>query len=236
MKKNNNKKTIEAAKEIVNKAVGTIANGIGSCAGEALSACETKKAAADIQAKGELYNLQLRAMREAPKVVLNPAQEEALLFPEFRGQGAYIYLDHIQADSVTNHMLKQYSLDDDSRGELADTVAPLVGVPNMMRVVCHAHEYIGKHLVLPYANHGKPDEYKKVYEDIINDPVYTGTIHGIVLRYNLHSTDVCRNFCGEYEKSRKHVANLVNDLQHIGVQIAYVRADGIHLEVYLKWT
>lgn len=195
-----------------------------------------KVAVNQIQAQGALRNAQRMAMREMPVVLLNPAQEEALLFPEFRGQGARIQLDHAQADAVMNHMIKQHSLDAESREELADTVAPLVGVPTLLEPVYMAHRYIGERLILPYANHGKPDEYKKVYEDIVNDPVYTGTNQGICLKFNIHSADLCRKFCREYEHSRKYIAKLVNGLQRIGVQIDHVSADGIYLEVYLKWT
>lgn len=195
-----------------------------------------KVAVNQIQAQGALRNAQRMAMREMPVVLLNPAQEEALLFPEFRGQGARIQLDHAQADAVMNHMIKQHSLDAESREKLADTVAPLVGVPTLLEPVYMAHRYIGERLILPYANHGKPDEYKKGYEDIVNDPVYTGTNQGICLKFNIHSADLCRKFCREYEHSRKYIAKLVNGLQRIGVQIDHVSADGIYLEVYLKWT
>ena len=195
-----------------------------------------KVAVNQIQAQGALRNAQRMAMREMPVVLLNPAQEEALLFPEFRGQGARIQLDHAQADAVMNHMIKQHSLDAESREKLADTVAPLVGVPTLLEPVYMAHRYIGERLILPYANHGKPDEYKKGYEDIVHDPVYTGTNQGICLKFNIHSADLCRKFCREYEHSRKYIAKLVNGLQRIGVQIDHVSADGIYLEVYLKWT
>ena len=195
-----------------------------------------KVAVNQIQAQGALRNAQRMAMREMPVVLLNPAQEEALLFPEFRGQGARIQLDHAQADAVMNHMIKQHSLDAESREKLADTVAPLVGVPTLLEPVYMAHRYIGERLILPYANHGKPDEYKKGYEYFVHDPVYTGTNQGICLKFNIHSADLCRKFCREYEHSRKYIAKLVNGLQRIGVQIDHVSADGIYLEVYLKWT
>lgn len=222
----------DKAREVLAKMV----KGVVVFAGEALSACETRKAAADIQAQGYLSNLQRQALREPPIIYLDSVQENAILPPEFCGMNTYIKLNNDQAEQAFQHMLKQHALDAESREELADTVAPLVGVPTLLEPVYMAHRYIGERLILPYANHGKPDEYKKVYEDIVNDPVYTGTNQGICLKFNIHSADLCRKFCREYEHSRKYIAKLVNGLQRIGVQIDHVSADGIYLEVYLKWT
>lgn len=221
-------KVLKAAGSLVSKGTKALA----TYAGEALSACETKKAAADIQAKGELYNLERRTMREMPTIVLTDNQVPI----EYQWCRNTVALNEPQAEFVFQHMLKQHALDAESREELATMVAPLVGVPTLLEPVYMAHRYIGERLILPYANHGKPDEYKKVYEDIVNDPVYTGTNQGICLKFNIHSADLCRKFCREYEHSRKYIAKLVNGLQRIGVQIDHVSADGIYLEVYLKWT
>lgn len=219
-------KTLQVVGSLMSKGTKALA----TYAGEALSACETKKAAADIQAKGELYNLERRAMREMPTIVLTDNQVPI----EYQWCRNTVALNEPQAEFVFQHMLKQHALDAESREELACMVAPLVGVPTLLEPVYMAHRYIGERLILPYANHGKPDEYKKVYEDIVNDPVYTGTNQGICLKFNIHSADLCRKFCREYEHSRKYIAKLVNGLQRIGVQIDHVSADGIYLEVYLK--
>lgn len=225
------KKTIlnglEKAKELLVNGVKWIA----SCAGEALSACEARKSSADIQARGELHNLERRALREMPTIELTNAQVPI----EYQWCRNTVALNEPQAEFVFQHMLRQHTLDTDSKRELAEAVTPLVGVPALMQSVYKAHEYIGKNLVLPFINHGKPDEYKRAYADIVNAPLYEGTNHGLRLRYNLHSADLCEKFCGEYRKSRQYNAGLENDLQRIGVQIARVRAEGIYLEVYLKW-
>lgn len=220
------------------KALSKLVKGASALAGEALSACEAKKAASDIQAQGYLRNAQRIAIRETPVLVLNQVQASQLESQTFNGFGMYpgpIQLDHAQSEQVFQHMLLQHTLDADSKRELAEAVTPLVGIPALMQSVYKAHECIGRSLVLTYINHGKPDEYKRAYADIVNAPLYEGTNHGLRLRYNLHSADLCEKFCGEYRKSRQYNAGLENELRRMGVQIARVRADGIYLEVYLKW-
>lgn len=220
------------------KALSKLVKGASALAGEALSACEAKKAASDIQAQGYLRNAQRIAIRETPVLVLNQVQASQLESQTFNGFGMYpgpIQLDHAQSEQVFRHMLRQHTLDADSKRELAEAVTPLVGIPALMKPLYKAHEEIGKSLVLPCVNKGKTDEFKIPYENTVNNPVYMGTNQGIVLKYNLHSSDLCKKFCSEYVKSRQYVSGIQNTLQTLGVQIARVRADGIHLEVYLKW-
>lgn len=213
-----------------------VVKGLSSLAGEALSACETKKAVADIQAQGMLYNLQRQAMREMPIIPLNSGQEEALLFPEYRGKGAWIQLDPDQTDYVFQQSLEQRCLDKDSRAELAAVVAPKVGVPALLELVATAHETVGRELVIPLINKGIQDEYKIEYEDMVNDPIFEGTIQSIKLRYNVHSSEACKKFYWEYKKSRQLVNKIRRQLRLVGVDIDHIKVvDTIFLEVHLKW-
>lgn len=210
--------------------------GLAALAGEALSTCEAKKAAQDIQAQGALYNLRRQALREMPIIPLNSRQEEALLFPEYRGKGFWIQLDPDQTDYVFQQSLEQRCLDSSSREELVKVVAPKVGIPALLELVATAHEIVGRELILPYINKGKLAESQVFYEDTVNDPMFSGTGQGIKLNYNLHSDKVCKDFCGEYSKSRKNVQSIRYKLRSVGVDIDHVSADGIYLEIYLKWT
>lgn len=196
---------------------------------------KTAEAAHKIQAQGALYNLQRQATREMPIIPLNSRQEEALLFPEYRGKGFWIQLDPDQTDYVFQQSLEQRCLDKDSRVELATVVAPKVGIPALLELVTLAHETVGRELIVPYINKGVLQEFHIKYEDTVNNPLYIGTNRGIKLNYNLHSPDKCRAFSGEYQKSRKNVDSLRKKLRGVGVEIDHVAAEGIFLEVYLKW-
>lgn len=230
----NDKKTLE----IVKKATSTVVNGIGRYAGEALSACEASRAAADIRAKGELYNLERRAMREMPKVVFNPAQEKDLLFPEYRGQGAYIQLDHSQAEQVFRHMLEQHALDPDSKAELVSMVTPKVGVPNMAQAICISREWVATSWVVPTLNQirlarGLPtiDNY-----NVNGNTLYQGTNEGVRLIYNACHYEDAKKLCEEYKIKGRYTQSLMDSLKKIGIEIQQMKTKGCFLVVCLKWT
>ncbi|MCQ5144337.1 hypothetical protein [Enterocloster bolteae] len=225
----------EKTREFLDKATSQIATWI------AKKNIEYKEQVAvnQIQAQGALRNAQRMAMREMPVVTLNQVQANQLESQTFNGFGMYpgpIQLDSQQADSVMHHMLKQYSLDAESREELASMVASLVGIPTLMEPVYMAHELIAEKLILPYINKGITEEFKQTYSSTVNAPFYEGTNRYLRFKYNLHSAKLCSDFCSEYYKSLRYVAKVNNELKKAGVQIGHVEADGIFLEVYLKWT
>lgn len=197
-----------------------------------------KKVIMEIQAQNHLLNIQRREARELPMVSFSQEQASYLASQTWNGFYQFpgpIVLNHEQADFILYHMMKQYCLDVKSREEFAKVVASQIGIPALLELVALAHEIVGKELIVPYINKGVLQEFQIKYEDTVNNPMYIGTSQGIKLSYNLHSPDKCKAFSGEYKKSRKNVNSLRKKLQGVGVEIDHVAAEGIFLEVYLKW-
>lgn len=197
-----------------------------------------KVAVNQIQAQGALRNAQRMAMREMPVVLLNPAQEEALLFPEFRGQGARIQLDHAQADAVMNHMIKQHSLDAESREELAEAITPLVGIPNMIRPIFKIHKLVATSWVIKDVNDikGEKDLRPISYRNIVGRPLFIGTNRDISLVYNLQSKEICEFVYNKYQENGQYLEDVRLSLKDVGVEIMDAETNGAFLEVTIKWT
>lgn len=224
----------DKAREVLAKMV----KGVVVFAGEALSACETRKAAADIQAQGYLSNLQRQALREPPIIYLDSVQENAILPPEFCGMNTYIKLNNDQAEFVFQHMLKQHALDAESREELATMVAPLVGVPNMVGVVCHAHRKLADTLILPIVNDRKKMNNIPcvTYRYVVEGQLYWGNNQGVVFRYNVHSADDSLMVKQQYDNNEQYVEETAELLKSFGLQIYSIVAKGVYLQIRLKWT
>lgn len=214
-----------------------IVKGLSSLAGEALSACETKKAAQDIQAQGALYNLQRQALREMPVVTLNPRQEEALLFPEYRGQGAYIQLDPVQSEQVFQHILEQYCLDNISRRELVKTVAPLVGVANLLKPIHEAHKVVGEKVVLTALNdiHLAEGLSTLSYRNILESPTYWGNNKCLHLRYNVHAPERSAKIKDYYRRCDQFEETVCEYLENKGLCIGDISSEGVYLNITLEW-
>lgn len=230
-------KVLKVAGSLVSKGTKALA----SYAGEALSACETKKAAADIQAKGELYNLERRAMREMPVLTLNQAQANQLESQTLNGFGMYpgpIQLDHAQADGVMNHMMKQHSLDAESREKLADAVTPLVGIPNMIRPLFKIHKLVATSWIIKDVNDikGEKDLRPISYRNIVGKPLFIGTNRDISLVYNLQSKEICEFVYDKYQENGQYLDDVRLSLKDAGVEIKDVKSKGAFLEVTIIWT
>lgn len=230
-------KALQVAGSLVSKGTKALA----TYAGEALSACETKKAAADIQAKGELYNLERRAMREMPVLALNQVQANQLGSQTFNGFGMYpgpIQLDHSQADAVMHHMLKQYALDPESSRELVKAVAPLVGIPNMMCSAYSAHRFLADTIIIPVINERRLENNNPCinYRKIVESPLYWGDNQGVVFQYNIHSITDADMVKQQYDRGGQCIEQMRKSLKDIGIQIGSIESEGILLKIRLKWT
>lgn len=209
-------------------------NELSALAGEALSACEAKKAAADIQAQGALYNLQRQAIREMPVLTLNQEQSQWLMqqaFNNFPDGVGKVYLDSNQAYGITLHMIKQHSLDSKSRKELSETVANIIGLSAAISPVNNAHQFVAEKMILPVINKGEGETLD--YEDIIPETFYEGTVQGIKLIYNLHSVERGKKIYFKYYNSRKNSPKTRQELLGKGIKIKKIVFKGIYLNVYL---
>lgn len=213
-----------------------VVKGLSSLAGEALSACETKKAAADIQAQGALYNLQRQATREMPIIPLNSRQEEALLFPEYRGQGAYIQLDPEQSERVFQHMLVQHCLNENSCKELVENLKPLTGLPILVSPIYNIHKMVADIVILSILNEIRIEEglYPVKYEKILRWPMYNGDNSVVCLHYFVSS--YAEEIEKRYKSSKKRVEEDCQTLKESGVSIDKIVVRNSDLNVYLKWT
>lgn len=226
-------KVIQIVTSVVTKATKALASYVG----EALSTCETKKAAADIQAQAYLYNAERLALREPPIIYLDSLQENCILPPEFCGMNTCIKLNNNQAEQVFQHMLRQHALDTDSKRELAEAVTPLVGIPNMMHWVCHAHKILADTIIIPVINERKQENNIPCidYQNIVESPLYYGHNQGITLQYNVHSVTDAEKVKQRYDRGGQYIEQTREILKNVGVQIDRIESKGILLRIHLKW-
>ena len=214
--------------------------GLSALAGEALSTCEAKKAAADIQAQGALYNLRRQAMRELPVVTLNPSQAQWLMEQAYYGfpQGVgTVQLDALQSEQVFRQSLEQHCLDKDSRDELVKNLAPLVGIPTLMTPIHSAHKMGATELVLPTLNDIRDEKGLKPlnYRNIIEPPTYWGNNKQLHLRYNVHSPSFSEEVKNRYKRNVQNDNGFCKALENMGMCINSVDSEGVYLNITLKW-
>lgn len=222
-------KVIQIVASVVTKATKALASYVG----EALSACEARKSSADIQARGELHNLERRALREMPTIELTNAQVP-IAYQWCRNTVA---LNEPQAEFVFQHMLRQHALDTDSKRELAEAVTPLVGIPNMMHWVCHAHKILADTIIIPVINERKQENNIPCidYQNIVESPLYYGHNQGITLQYNVHSVTDAEKVKQRYDRGGQYIEQTREILKNVGVQIDRIESKGILLRIHLKW-
>lgn len=222
------------ALQVVGSVVSKGTKALATYAGEALSSLETRKAAADILAQGELRNLSRRAMREMPTIVLTDNQVPI----EYQWCRNTVALNEPQAEQVFQHMLKQHALDAESREELADAVTPLVGIPNMMRPIFKIHKLVATSWVIKDVNDikGEKDLRPISYRNIVGKPLFIGTNRNISLVYNLQSKEICEFVYNKYQENGQYLDDVRLSLKDAGVEIKDVKSKGNFLEVTIIWT
>lgn len=197
---------------------------------------KTKVTAQQIAANANLVNFQRQMAREMPKLSFNPSQEEQLFFPEYRNQGRYIQLDHKQAEDIFQHMLRQHTLDKQSRQELITSVFPLVGVPMLMAPLYKVHRVIAEVWILPVLSETRsPDAAVIHYGDLMSNSFYWGSNQGVNLRYKV-SPHNAKKLVENYENSGQYINEIREEFQKHGMLIKGVNAVGTYLDVFLKWT
>lgn len=191
--------------------------------------------ARQMEANAKLANLQRYLAMAMPMLSFNQQQEEQLFFPEYRGRGISIQLDHNQAMGIFQHMLRQHTLDKQSRQELIISVLPLVGIPMLLAPLNKAHRIIAEFWILPVLLETRsPDAAVIHYRDLISNQSYCGSNQGVVLRYKVSPRNA-EKLVKNYETSGQYINEIREEFLKYGMIIQRVNTVGTYLDVYLRW-